>query len=132
VSEQGLTNSGVRSSAARTGHPRRGRAALHGAVSRPVWGRAACPWRLYYTFYYSEAAVRTSETAGTPIRNADPARQDLPSGLAALGSRGPAVCRHSSDSFDPAAELVCRAAAQPVAVAANGRPLAASLSVRPA
>jgi hypothetical protein len=28
-------------------------------------------------------------------RHADPARQDLPSGLAALGSRGPAVCRHS-------------------------------------
>jgi hypothetical protein len=35
------------------------------------------------------------------------------------------------DSFAPAAELVCRAAAQPVAVAANGRPLVASFSVRP-
>jgi hypothetical protein len=36
-------------------------------VSHRVSGRAACPWRLYYTRYYTGAAISTSQaTAGTP------------------------------------------------------------------
>jgi hypothetical protein len=36
-------------------------------VSRHVSDRAACPWRLYYTRYYTGAAIHTSQPAGTPI-----------------------------------------------------------------
>ena len=44
------------------------RAVLPVAVSHLVSGRAGGPWRLYYTRYYTGAAVSTSGPAGTPIR----------------------------------------------------------------
>jgi pyridoxamine 5'-phosphate oxidase len=46
------------------------------AVSHHVSGRAACPWRLYYTRYYSESRHR-HQPAG---RDSDPANPDLPLG----------------------------------------------------
>ena len=39
-------------------------------MSRRVPGRVACPWRLYYTRYYTGAAISTSQPTGTPIRRA--------------------------------------------------------------
>jgi hypothetical protein len=36
-------------------------AVLRGPVSRRVSGHAACPWRLYYTRYYTGAAISTSQ-----------------------------------------------------------------------
>jgi hypothetical protein len=44
------------------------RAVLPVALSHFVSGRAGGPWRLYYTRYYTGAAVSTSGPAGTPIR----------------------------------------------------------------
>ena len=44
------------------------RAALRPAVFYRVSDRAACPWRLYYTRYYTAAAISTSQSAETPIR----------------------------------------------------------------
>ena len=44
------------------------RAVLAVALSHLVSGRAGGPWRLYYTRYYTGAAVSTSGPAGTPIR----------------------------------------------------------------
>ena len=40
-------------------------AALRAALSRRVPGLAACPWRLYYTSYYTAAAISTSQSAAT-------------------------------------------------------------------
>ena len=43
-------------------------AARCAAVSHRVSNRAACPWRLYYTRYYTAAAISTSQSVETPIR----------------------------------------------------------------
>lgn len=37
-------------------------------MSHRVSDGAACPWRLYYTRYYSEAAICASRPTGKPIR----------------------------------------------------------------
>jgi hypothetical protein len=36
-------------------------------VSYRVSDRAACPWRLYYTRYYTEAVISTSQSTGTRL-----------------------------------------------------------------
>ena len=38
------------------------------AAFNRVSDHAACPWRLYYTRYYTAAAISTSQPAETPIR----------------------------------------------------------------
>ena len=38
------------------------------AAFNRVSNRAACPWRLYYTCYYTAAAISTSQSVETPIR----------------------------------------------------------------
>jgi hypothetical protein len=58
-----------------------------------------------------------SKTVGTPIRRA----RICPAGWRPWDPADLPFVGTPPDFFDPAAELVCRAAAQPVAVAANGR-----------
>jgi hypothetical protein len=63
-------------------------------VSHRVPGLAACPWRLYYTRYYTAAAISTSQPPGTPVQQAIircladalPERADAGSGEAGLSS----------------------------------------------
>jgi hypothetical protein len=60
-------------------------------VSQRVSDRAACPWRLYYTRYYTEAAISTSQSAGTPIRAPLSATGHLEYEIGAYGCAAPLV-----------------------------------------
>jgi hypothetical protein len=45
-------------------------AAPGAALSHRVYGLAACPWRLYYTCYYTAAAISRQSQPATPIQRA--------------------------------------------------------------
>jgi len=64
-------------------------AALRPAASHRVSGGAACPRRLYYTRYYTGAAICMSRPTG----DVDPEGDDLPHKYLGRDKRGGAV-RH--------------------------------------